>query len=217
MSILSQNLSSLRKKRGISQKSAASQLGISQALLSHYEKGIRECSLEFLGKLADFYNVSTDYLLGREDTYALNPLMKAMQGKSTEHSPEHENSKRITLQAIARIYAVCDEVQNKKLQEELDQTTTVYLYYLMRVLQLGTSTDKSYYNLPEDRALLFAQSYLQTCYLRICKRVEALPAKKQELIDFGSESLRAEHPACSAAISSLINEVERKYSKSMNK
>ncbi|MCI8497183.1 MAG: helix-turn-helix transcriptional regulator, partial [Clostridiales bacterium] len=32
----------LRKERGISQKAAAQELGISQALLSHYEKGIRE-------------------------------------------------------------------------------------------------------------------------------------------------------------------------------
>ena len=55
----------LRKERGISQKNAAADLGISQALLSHYEKGIRECGLEFLVKTADYYNVSCDYLLGR--------------------------------------------------------------------------------------------------------------------------------------------------------
>ena len=58
----------LRKERGLSQKSAAEQLGVSQALLSHYEKGIRECGLEFVVKVADFYNVSTDYLLGRSPT-----------------------------------------------------------------------------------------------------------------------------------------------------
>ena len=33
----------LRKERGITQKQAAEDLGVSQALLSHYEKGIREC------------------------------------------------------------------------------------------------------------------------------------------------------------------------------
>lgn len=55
----------LRKERNISQKQAAADLGVSQALLSHYEKGIRECGLEFLVKAADYYNVSCDYLLGR--------------------------------------------------------------------------------------------------------------------------------------------------------
>ena len=38
----------LRKERGITQKQAAEDLGVSQALLSHYEKGIRECGLDFV-------------------------------------------------------------------------------------------------------------------------------------------------------------------------
>ena len=57
-------LSQLRKERGISQKKAASELGISQALLSHYEKGIRECGLDFIIRCSDYYGVTTDYLLG---------------------------------------------------------------------------------------------------------------------------------------------------------
>ena len=55
----------LRKERGITQKQAAEDLGVSQALLSHYEKGIRECGLDFVVRAADYYNVSCDYLLGR--------------------------------------------------------------------------------------------------------------------------------------------------------
>mgnify|MGYP001623202695 CR=1 FL=1 len=55
----------LRKERGLSQKKAAEALQISQALLSHYEKGIRECGLDFVVRAADFYGVSCDYLLGR--------------------------------------------------------------------------------------------------------------------------------------------------------
>ena len=55
----------LRKERGLSQKQVASDMGISQALLSHYEKGIRECGLDFLVKTAEYYEVSCDYLLGR--------------------------------------------------------------------------------------------------------------------------------------------------------
>ena len=44
----------LRKERGLSQRRASDELGISQALLSHYEKGIRECGLDFLVKIADY-------------------------------------------------------------------------------------------------------------------------------------------------------------------
>lgn len=55
----------LRKERGLSQKQVAEDLEISQALLSHYEKGIRSCGLDFVVRLADYYQVSCDYLLGR--------------------------------------------------------------------------------------------------------------------------------------------------------
>ena len=58
-------LTLLRKERGITQKQAAQDLGISQAQLSHYEKGIRECGLSFVVQVADYYGVSCDYLLGR--------------------------------------------------------------------------------------------------------------------------------------------------------
>ena len=55
----------LRKERGLSQKQAAADLEVTQALLSHYENGKRECGLDFLVRAADYYNVSVDYLLGR--------------------------------------------------------------------------------------------------------------------------------------------------------
>ncbi|MCL2096809.1 MAG: helix-turn-helix domain-containing protein [Oscillospiraceae bacterium] len=62
--VFSKNLRKLREEKKIAQKSAASSLGVSQALLSHYEKGIRECGLDFLGRAAKFYGVSSDSMLG---------------------------------------------------------------------------------------------------------------------------------------------------------
>ena len=61
----SEVLSSLRKESGRSQRKAAADLNISQALLSHYEKGIREPRLEFVVRACEYYGVSADYLLGR--------------------------------------------------------------------------------------------------------------------------------------------------------
>lgn len=60
----SAKLSLLRKEKNISQRQASEELGISQALLSHYEKGIRECNLDFVKKAASYYGVTSDYLLG---------------------------------------------------------------------------------------------------------------------------------------------------------
>ena len=59
------NLSKLRREKGLSQRQAAAEFGISQALLSHYENDSREPRLEFVVKVCDFYSVTTDYILGR--------------------------------------------------------------------------------------------------------------------------------------------------------
>lgn len=50
----SRTLSLLRQEKGISQRKAAAALGISQALLSHYENGIREPGLAFVTRVCDF-------------------------------------------------------------------------------------------------------------------------------------------------------------------
>ena len=60
-----ETLSALRRERNISQRQAAQDLRISQALLSHYENGAREPGLAFVCRACDYYGVSTDYLLCR--------------------------------------------------------------------------------------------------------------------------------------------------------
>ena len=59
------NLSRLRREKGVSQRKAASDLQISQALLSHYENGAREPGLAFVCRACDYYGVTADFLLGR--------------------------------------------------------------------------------------------------------------------------------------------------------
>ena len=61
----SDTLSALRRGRGLSQRQVAADLGISQALLSHYETGAREPGLKFVCRACDYYGVTADYLLGR--------------------------------------------------------------------------------------------------------------------------------------------------------
>lgn len=61
----SRTLALLRQEKEISQRKAAKDLGVSQALLSHYENGIREPGLAFVRRACDYYHVSADYLLGR--------------------------------------------------------------------------------------------------------------------------------------------------------
>ena len=62
-----QRLALLRRERGFSQKSVAEKMNVSQALLSHYEKGIREPGLDFVVRIARLYGVTADFLLGLDD------------------------------------------------------------------------------------------------------------------------------------------------------
>lgn len=60
-------MAELRRKKGLSQRKAAGDLHISQALLSHYENGAREPGLAFLCRACDYFQVTADYLLGRSE------------------------------------------------------------------------------------------------------------------------------------------------------
>ena len=66
-STLAKTLGTLRREKKLSQREAAAKLGISQALLSHYENDAREPKFDFVIRACDYYNVSADYLLGRSD------------------------------------------------------------------------------------------------------------------------------------------------------
>lgn len=59
----------LRKERGLSQKSVADAIGISQSTIAKIEVDRNEATASTLRKLSDFFGVSADYLLGRTDEY----------------------------------------------------------------------------------------------------------------------------------------------------
>ncbi len=60
-----ERIRALREDRDLTQAELAQMLSCTQACYSHYESGKRDIPTEALNKLADFYGVSTDYLLGR--------------------------------------------------------------------------------------------------------------------------------------------------------
>lgn len=63
----SAHLEHLRKERGMSLNALATEIGITNQAVSLLEKGKRSPSFEVLCALADFFDVSLDYLVGRSD------------------------------------------------------------------------------------------------------------------------------------------------------
>lgn len=61
-----ENLKQARRKCGLTQKEVADKLGVGQSTYKNYEGGLREPNGNIMVLLADLFNVTTDYLLGRE-------------------------------------------------------------------------------------------------------------------------------------------------------
>lgn len=71
-----QRIRDLREDRDLLQRDLAEYLNCSQVCYSHYEIGKRDIPTDVLSKLAEFYNTSTDYLLGRTDKKEPYPKSK---------------------------------------------------------------------------------------------------------------------------------------------
>lgn len=64
---MNSRIKELRKKRGLMQQRLASELGITQQMLSKYERDVTLIKVDVLKKIAKYFNVTTDYLLGVSD------------------------------------------------------------------------------------------------------------------------------------------------------
>lgn len=67
-----QILTNLREEKGVYQKELAACLNVSIATISNYENGVHHPDLDTLCRIADYFGVTTDYLLGRS-SYIFNP------------------------------------------------------------------------------------------------------------------------------------------------
>ena len=126
--IFATRLNELRKDRKISQKQAAKDLGISQALLSHYENGVRECGLNFVVRAANYYNVSCDFLLGNsKSTISID--------RSVKITDIPEDSEMTTDTIVRAALAIAKKV--KKDEELMKYITDVYGLSTYLVLYAG--------------------------------------------------------------------------------
>lgn len=60
-------IADLRKEKGLSQRQLAKELGTSQANLSRWEQGLNEPSIIECWKIADYFDVSIDFLCGKKE------------------------------------------------------------------------------------------------------------------------------------------------------
>ncbi len=127
----SRTLALLRKEKKISQRTAAGDLGVSQALLSHYENGLREPGLAFVVRAADYYGVSCDYLLGR----SMARDGSAVPAERMES--EEEDGKNKVVESVALLIDLAEKTESSQLAQEVGAYISIAVYKAYRYIYMA--------------------------------------------------------------------------------
>ena len=218
-------LTLLRKERGISQKEAAKALGISQALLSHYEKGIRECGLDFVVRSADFYHVSCDYLLGRspERTGATLSVEDIPEAETGEKDNRMRGSilptlnKKLLMNSLNILFDLLQRINCAALTKSVSDFLMLSVYRMFRaVYNVNRKNEQGLFQIPKHMAspkALAAMVELEAEALAMAegsggdKTIAPLSREKAAL---NSESLSGEYPQYASSLLNLIKNSEHK-------
>ena len=95
-------MANLRKELNMSQAELAEKLGVSQQTISKYERGTREPDNETLAKLAEIFDCSIDYLLGKTDIR--NPYKDFIEKAKEQYGPRGKKQAEELLQTIQSLF-----------------------------------------------------------------------------------------------------------------
>ena len=193
----SRTLSLLRKERGVSQRVAAADLGVSQALLSHYENGIREPGLSFVSKVCDYYHVSADYMLGR--TLARDGSM--LTAEEILNAAEPSN----VLQGSV-LATLLGKLGDKDAINAAADSLGCHIYLLYRLLHRAAGGSTAYFALPEEDCAAGAASagasLARTDYARALAK---LSREKAAFPDMSHETLNSAFPGRSQGMIQVLS------------
>lgn len=103
------NLLQLRKQNDLSQEQVAQIIGVSKQAYGHYEREERELGYDMLCKLADYYDVSVDYLIGHDSSpLAERPMSAIAENFIREYGELFSDE---TFQSYVHLYKLMDARQ----------------------------------------------------------------------------------------------------------
>ncbi len=210
----------LRKERGLSQKEAAAGLGVSQALLSHYETGKRECSLDFVVTTADYYRVSCDYLLGRTTersgaTIAITELPTA-ESNSPITSTELLLGKRLILNSLSVIFDLLMQVGNTEISDASISMLMVSVYRVLRVLHVTNKANpRNMFTIPSYNYCAVTSGYTsirEANAINIARKPK-LESDDRMPVNISPEKLSEGYPLYAPSLLNLMKIVEESINK----
>lgn len=208
----------LRKERKLSQKQVAADLDVTQALLSHYENGKRECGLDFLVRAADYYNVSVDYLLGRSPlvtgtTVSEQELPESSTTEKYEGAPSGASTffqKKLLTNSLEIIFDLLIKAKNSELSKAVCNFLYMAVYRSFRmVYSSGKNNDENTFSIPAEKVSGLASAAMSV------EDVKATGAAQNGSEDdrITTTRLEQEYSKQAAALLSVVKASEKSLSK----
>lgn len=218
-------LTLLRKERNISQKKAAADLGISQGLLSHYEKGKRECGLDFLVKAADYYTVSCDYLLGRSPepqgrTISVDDIPEddAMQKEKIGNGGVMVTfNKKLIINSVNVLFSLLQKCKSTTMVKEISSYLMLAIYQMFRtVYSSNKKNDENFFTVPKSISTGMANAAMNVSQASANAAAEGIQIKDNDAekdldeLYITTATLSTEYPNYYSSMVNLIKNSEAK-------
>ena len=205
----SRTLALLRQEKGISQRKAAKELGISQALLSHYENGIREPGLAFVK--------TADYLLGR----TLDRDGGMIDAESLYDSSDEKGTLRGSIAAtlqkkmLVNTAGVLFELLGKTNDRTLITSAGSYLggafYQLYRALHRASGGKEGYFGLDATAYQSGAvDAQMRADYIAYVSSLAQLSEKDGAFASMEDEALASLYPGLMQSVTQVLHSTEEK-------
>lgn len=208
----------LRKEKKLSQKQVSLDLGISQALLSHYEKGIRECNLETLVKIADYYSVPTDYLLGRTP-HRYNDITDISDDKASTNRDKTTLiiSKKLLQNTQNVLFDYLYKISNRKLSKNISYYLMISTYNMFRkVYSANKKNPQDMFAVDKEVYAGFSTAAMEVLSARITSATDPNCendfVKKCGTLDISPDTLASEYPQIASSVFNLIQHAESNMS-----
>ena len=215
-------LSLLRQEKGASQRSVAKDLGISQALLSHYENGVREPGLAFVIKACNYYNVSAVFLLGR--TLSRDGTTIAAE-ELYDYSTEKDNvlhgsilatlNKKLLVNSIGVLFDLLGKTGKKEAINAAADYLGTAIYKLFRHLYRADGTRNEDFFALSSRSFLMGAPKAEMTFCEL-DYVQALSEHVKEKVEFpnmGNEALTRNYPGQYQSLLQIIHTTGERIAK----
>lgn len=204
----------LRKEKKLSQKQVAADLNISQSLLSHYEKGIRECGLDILIKIADYYDVSCDYLLGRTpQRYSDITEISDEMTKEKRNAVSQIVNKKLIQNTQGVLYDYLIKIGNRKLSNNVSNYLMLATYNMFRkVYSANSENPQDMFAVHKEVYSGFSTAAMEVLSTRVSSATD--PAcendfiKQSAILEISPDSIASEYPQIASSVFNLIQHAE---------